>query len=236
MSVKHNIKQFIERTTGLTVSKQKNDFNKIRSMLIKRINPDLVIDCGANSGQWGLFIKNEFPDLRLMSFEPLVSVFEELKQRIIKYNQWEVFNIALSSFSGTSLIQRASNEGMSSSLNRPILHTRVHPEITFNEGAEVSVSTLDFFNLNAEKIFLKIDVQGHEDSVLVGAKQTLSSVVMIEIESSFTPLYQSEVAHHALITKLSSLGFVPFSYGNVHQDSGGRVWQLDTLLVRKDYI
>lgn len=234
--VKHNIKRLIEQITGLSISRNRNNFDNTRNSLIRELLPYLTLDCGANAGQWGTNFKEEFPELRLISFEPLVESFKILEEKSRKYKHWVAHNVALSSFSGSATIHFASNQGMSSSLNRPLLHSKVHPEITFEESLEVSVSTLDNFHLDGNRIFLKIDVQGHENELLLGAAESLKSVALIEIESSYTPLYDSEVSHHELLSKLSTLGFIPYSFGNVHHDLRGRVWQLDTLLVRSDYI
>jgi FkbM family methyltransferase len=236
VNVKHNIKIVIERVTGLSISSNRNNFVSSRSYWINKIKPDLIIDCGANSGQWGSIINREFPKINLISFEPVSAAFEALKSKTQKSDGWQAHQLALSSYSGATKIELASNEGMSSSLSRPSLHTHVHPEISFTEGEEVLVSTLDEFNFPANKVFLKIDVQGHEADVLAGAVELVKSVVLIEIESSFTPLYDSEVPHHELIDRLFRLGFIPFNFGNVHQDSKGRIWQLDTLLVRSDFL
>jgi FkbM family methyltransferase len=236
VKVKHNIKTIVQRVTGLSISSQRNDFAFSRKTWINRLKPDLVIDCGANSGQWGSALKSEFPDIRLISFEPISAAFETLKLKTHADDSWEAYQFALSSHSGSSKIKIASNEGMSSSLSNPSLHTNVHPEISFMDGEEVLIKTLDDFDFPAKRIFLKIDVQGHESQVLAGAVEFMKSVVLIEIESSFTPLYESEVPHHELISHLFGLGFTPFNFGNIHQDSNGRIWQLDTLLVRSDFI
>jgi FkbM family methyltransferase len=236
VNVKHNIKTIIEKVTGLSISRKHNDFATSRRYWIDKIEPDLVIDCGANSGQWGSIIKKEFPKINLISFEPISIAFEALKSRTQKSEYWEAHQLALSAHSGSTRMQLASNGGMSTSLNRPSLHTHVHPEIRFTKGEEVAVTTLDQFKFPAQKIFLKIDVQGHEADVLAGAVELMKSVVLIELESSFTPLYDSEIPHHELIAGLFRRGFIPLNFGNVHQDSKGRIWQLDTLLVRSDFV
>jgi FkbM family methyltransferase len=233
VALKNKVKLLIQRITGLNISRHRTDFETTRNSLIQKLQPDLVIDCGANSGQWGSSLKKKFPHIDLISFEPLSTAFQALQLKSESFNSWATHQLALSSYSGIATIQVASNDGMSSSLSRPSLHVDVHPEIRFTDGQEIVVSTLDAFSFPAERIFLKLDVQGHEQSVLKGAVESIKSVVLIEIESSFTPLYESETPHHALIARLSSLGFIPFDFGNVHRDLDGRVWQLDTLLVRE---
>lgn len=236
VKVKHNIKVFLERMTGLTISSHNNDFEKFRFRLVAELDPDLVVDCGANCGQWGLRLKGVFPEVNLHSFEPIYSTFVRLKEVASKYENWRCINAALSSHSGVSTIKVASNQGMSSSLSNPSLHISVHPDIDFEKTEEVSLTTLDQYKYQFKKIFLKIDVQGHEYALLMGAIETLESVVLIEIESSFTPLYEFEIPHHKLISMLMDKGFVPIKFGNVHEDSRGRVWQLDTLLIKSELL
>jgi FkbM family methyltransferase len=172
----------------------------------------------------------------MVSFEPIFAEFQKLESESQKHKYWDAIQVALSSKSGTEKINFASNQGMSSSLNRPFLHTSVHPSVNFSVGENVRISTLDEFKLEADRIFLKMDVQGHENSVLDGASNTMRSVALIELESSFTPLYESETPHHQLIERLSSMGFIPFDFGNVHRDETGRVWQIDTLLIKSDLL
>jgi FkbM family methyltransferase len=236
MKVKHNAKRLIQNLTGLSITRYRDNFGESRNSLIRRVCPDLVIDCGANSGQWGSALKHEFPELKMVSFEPVFTEFQKLQSECQKYEYWDAIQVAVSSKSGTEKINFASNQGMSSSLNRPLLHTSVHPNVDFSVGESVSISTLDEFEFEARKIFLKIDIQGHESSALEGARNTMRSVALIEIESSFTPLYEFETPHHQLIQRLTSMGFIPFDFGNVHRDESGRVWQIDTLLIKSDFL
>jgi hypothetical protein len=79
-----------------------------------------------------------------------------------------------------------------------------------------------------------LDVQGSEMDVILGSLTILEKVSVIEIESSFTPLYDGETSHHELVSKIKSLGFTPWFISTPSSDSSGRQFALDTILVSDD--
>jgi hypothetical protein len=86
---------------------------------------------------------------------------------------------------------------------------------------------------NAASILLKIDTQGYELEVLKGALRLLERVVGLQIELSFTALYEGQPLYRSMLDWLSERGFnlwglVP---GFVEPESG-RLLQCDGLLFR----
>ena len=82
-------------------------------------------------------------------------------------------------------------------------------------------------------VFLKIDVQGAEDSVLRGAEKTLAQVDFIEIEVSYQPLYSGQVLFEGIQRMLSDYHF-RFS-GNLDSmlsPLDGSILQSDALFIR----
>jgi hypothetical protein len=74
----------------------------------------------------------------------------------------------------------------------------------------IEIITLDsFFEKNRfeKSVLLKIDVQGFEKSVLLGAKEALKSVDVIFIESTFQELYKDQVLFGDLFNLLNQFGF-----------------------------
>jgi hypothetical protein len=139
--------------------------------------------------------------------------------------------------SDVARINVASNSGLSSSFLKSTNHSVVHPTIYFEKNdAEIEILPLDNFMGFGSRNFLKIDTGGYENAVLDGISGKINLISLIEIESSFTPMYEGESTHHRLISRLEDLGFVPILFGNVHRDVSGRVWQLDTLLISKELL
>jgi FkbM family methyltransferase len=235
--LKAKANDFIEMLTGRRLSKKINYVDDSRFQLIRKYKIDTVIDVGANRGQWAKPLVKEFPTVSVHSFEPLEQVFISLESASREYPNWMVHNLGVGSKSQRSLMNVASNSGLSSSFLEPNNHSVVHPDILFEKSsAEIQIIALDDFDALGAKSLVKIDTGGYESSVLDGLETKLDLVSVIEIESSFTPMYEGETSHHKIIKRLEDAGFVPYSFGNVHRDVDGRVWQLDTILVKRDLL
>jgi hypothetical protein len=82
-------------------------------------------------------------------------------------------------------------------------------------------------------VFLKIDVQGYERSVLHGARATLGKVVGLQLELSLTPLYADQALYRELLQYLEDLGFnlCAIGTGFVHPATA-RTLQVDAVFLR----
>ena len=67
----------------------------IRS-IIEEYKVDLIIDVGANKGQFAFEVRRFYKGL-IMSFEPVLATFNVLKQNASDDKNWYVFNYALGS-------------------------------------------------------------------------------------------------------------------------------------------
>lgn len=144
-----------------------------RIKLLNNNNIDVVIDVGANIGQYGLELRNIGYKGRIISFEPTSEAFAKLKRTALKYNLWEVYNMSLGERDGESTINIAKNSVSSSILKDLPLLTDSAPEATFIRKETIHIKKLDSIfedlNLEGKNIYLKIDTQGYEKMVLDGA-------------------------------------------------------------------
>lgn len=234
---KHNLAWIfnnqLERLLNVRIERKERTFDWRRAFLVEQISPDLTLDGGANRGQWASALRSRFSDIEIWSFEPLLKPFNLLTSKCIADPHWSAFNVALGDMPGVLNANLASNQEMSSSLLTSGMHSVIHPKISFDSKEEVNVITLDSLlpQIGPRRIFLKLDLQGYEAAALEGALDLLKQVDIVEIESSFTPLYEGETAHHPLVSKLMKRGFTPFATSAPHQDRFGREFALDTLLV-----
>lgn len=235
--LKSAINNLLENLTGRRLTKNIDFFGESRNSLIERYSVDTIIDVGANKGQWAVSLVENFPFVNFHSFEPLPAVFEYLEITARDYDNWNVYNLGVGSKSEVACINVASNSGLSSSFLESTNHSLVHPNIYFEKNdVEIEIVPLNNFMHYGASNFLKIDTGGFENSVLDGISKKIKLISLIEIESSFTPMYEGESSHHRIISRLEDEGFVPISFGNVHRDASGRVWQLDTLLINKELL
>ena len=223
---------------GLEVHKTPIKIGRIRSQLIRDLHIDLVIDGGANVGQWAGSVKKEFLDIDIWSFEPTKKAFLGLKENSAPFaKSWKIFNLGLGDTRGEFEINIASNLAESSSILNPNSTTSyLYPQLDFSEKELIKVILLDDLISESKNrsVYLKLDVQGFESRVFAGARKILKNARVIEFESSFTPLYSGEKAHHPLVAELMENGFVPWFITLPHSDKIGRAFAVDTIMVNRN--
>jgi FkbM family methyltransferase len=147
----------------------------------------VVFDVGANTGGYTSKALTVNPHLKIIAFEPHPTTFKRLVNSLGDQPGVTLVNKALSSRPGTmTLYDYAADDGSE--------HASLYPEvITQLHGArdcarhEVDVLTVDdFVTINgiSDIRLLKIDAEGNEFNVLLGARQTLADkrIKMIHFE------------------------------------------------------
>jgi FkbM family methyltransferase len=227
----------LEKFFGVRLIRRKPTFYDAKSYLLRLVKPGLVIDGGANQGQWALEILKISPHLRIISFEPTPLAFEILKKRSQGRKTWEVVNAALGNYEGVIEMNLASNDGQSSSILEPSSHLIHYPQVKFNKIVNVPVVKLDTFPLNyTGPIYLKLDVQGAEGIALEGARHLLKDVIVIELEIAIDRPYIGQMDFAETVGKLHKLGFSVFSISDPIRDRNGFTMFVDGIFVRNEFL
>ena len=92
------------------------DPNFIRARIFNHLEINLVLDVGANIGNYGAELREFGYRKRIASFEPVASLFDQLKQRAHGDSEWTVERLALGNTDGPAEINVADT--MSSILGR----------------------------------------------------------------------------------------------------------------------
>ncbi len=197
---------------------------------------DLVVDAGANLGQFGQSIRRKGYAGRIWSFEPVSYVYEALAQLAAKDPRWLVSKLALGSARGEAPINVSHNHTLSSFLPPSGLfasYDRGGPTVQ----ETVCIETLDHVlsKDTARSILLKLDVQGFEKEVLEGAKASLQRVHALYVELPIEHLYRGGWTFSEAIAYLDDLGFTPAQFRTVNPLPGDRASavEFDCLLRRK---
>src|SRR5947209_6850332 len=168
MSILHRgfVKRYLARR-GLSLIQEPGlwDFLDTRGV-------DLVIDVGANAGQFAREIRSMRYRGRIHSFEPLPAAFAELEDHGAGDPPWHVSNVGVGSKAGKLEIHVAKNNVFSSFRPLSELAGKFDPNSRTVETLKVPVVRLDgaLGKSPAKAIFIKIDTQGFEQEVLAGAK------------------------------------------------------------------
>ena len=206
-----------------------------RSAFLRDTGITVILDVGANVGQYGQRIWKDGFSGRIISFEPMTAEFELLSQAAQKHPRWEVRQQALGDQPGTGEIQ-VTDFSPASSLLYPtgLLETDLwHPQ----QAETIQIDTLDNIAdeilTKEDRVCLKLDVQGFEDRVLKGATETLNRVDMLELELSAREMYAGEMLMTDMLKWMEDLGFALASMDDAYVcPTTGRVFQYDGIFLR----
>ncbi len=163
--------------------------------LLLRSGIDVVLDVGANCGQYGATLRRLGYQGRIVSFEPVCDPLAILRRRAARDPLWTVFPHALGDERATVTINVAGNGAASSSV-LPMMprHAEACPESRYVKRQEAEQHRLDALwrqvTAPGDTVFLKLDVQGYEEAVLRGAGDRLHHCAGLQMEVSCVPLYK----------------------------------------------
>ncbi len=207
--------------------------------LMNRLHPVVVLDVGANTGQYGRTLRGIGYEGLIVSFEPLAAAHKELTVAAGGDGNWLVApRAALGSAKGSIEINVSGNSVSSSVLPMNEAHLSVAPKSRYVATQTVALERLDdllpsIFS-GPGPVFLKLDAQGYEEEVLKGATGILSRVVAIQMEISLIPLYEGAPSLVHLLSAMRDLGFELFQVVPGFRDvTTGQLLQLDGIFVRQ---
>lgn len=209
-----------------------------RVKLIAHHRIDVVIDVGANMGQFGGEMRRLGFAGRIISLEPVSTPYRVLAKRCARDPRWECWPWALGAEQGFASINVAGNAAMSSSLlDMTSAHRSAAPEADFVGSENIQVRRLDTvwgeLGLTDSTPYLKLDVQGYERHVLEGAGSRLQDIVGLQVELSLTQVYEGAPVFLDMLTLLSEQGFVLMSIESGFTDRRtGRMLQADGVFFR----
>lgn len=230
----------IARSVGLDIHRyRKNDSQEGRlATMLATHSVNLVLDVGANAGQFAQTLRRSGYAGQIVSFEPLSTAYMELQQASRKDRMWEIApRAAIGDRDGDIDIHISGNSVSSSVLGMIDLHASAAPSSKYVGVERAPLRRLDAIArdyLSADAIsFLKIDTQGYEDRVLDGAAGLLDRIVGIQVELSFLPLYEGQKLFDALLDRIRAMGFSIWAIWPGFYDSrSGRLLQVDAVLFR----
>jgi len=165
----------------------------------------VAIDCGANVGSWSIALAKTFPTATIVAFEPSEHAYRSLKKNTLEIPSILSENLALGEKAHrTKLSGKEPGWGGASLIARNSLNM----ELSFSEIVEVI--DLDTYLVKHPSInpnILKIDTEGFELSVLLGASISLKSIRIVQFEFASSNI-DSGNYFYDYFKLLTSAGFV----------------------------
>jgi FkbM family methyltransferase len=206
--------------------------------LLRDFDIDLVLDVGANRGQYAAGLRQAGYAGVMVCFEPLSAEHAVLQAASARDPTWHVHpRCAIGEREGTVEINIAGNSESSSLLPMLDSHRAAAPESAYIGSESVPLLRLDTAAAepaaSARNIFIKIDAQGYEWQVLDGAAKLLPKVRGVQIELSLVPLYQGQRLWLELVARLQGERFAAWTFLPGFVDPRlGRTLQVDAIFFR----
>lgn len=204
---------------------------------LRHFGVELVLDIGANVGQFAQELLEHGYAGRIVSVEPLPDAHAQLVAAAAGHPRWQAFErAAVGAQESTVTMQVAGNSVSSSVLAMRPEHIRAAPESAPTGEVQVRQTTLDaaFAAAVAQApTLIKIDTQGYERQVLEGATQCLQHARLVLLELSTVPLYEGQWLWADGMAWLQARGFALwYLFPDFTEPGTGRVLQYNGLFAR----
>jgi FkbM family methyltransferase len=200
---------------------------------------DLVLDVGANTGQYGIRARTLGYQGRIVSFEPVLASFTDLSNVTHHDPLWTPVNVGCGDYDGKATINTFNLSVMNSILPSTSLIEKEYPQVKDVGQEEISIRQVDTlfddYCHPTDRVLLKIDTQGFEQKVLEGARSSLDKVVGVQLELSFIEHYVNETLFEDMVSFLSQKGFtLALLEPLTHNLENGKLLQADGTFFRLD--
>ena len=199
---------------GMEIVHQQLERSPLRQLMLalRHFRIELVLDVGANTGQFAQELLGQGFGGEIHSVEPLPDAHRTLATAAAKHPNWKVLEpVAAGRDERLVDISVAGNSYSSSVLEMLDRHIAAAPDSAPIGKITVQQKPLDTLFAGVlgrpRAALLKIDTQGYEYSILQGAQQCLARVSLVMLELSLQPLYKDQMLWLDLIDYMKGCGF-----------------------------
>ena len=239
--MKHLLRRLLNRI-GFDLVRTKNqhdDLTKHLSNVLRSRNIDCVFDVGANSGQYGLFLRSIGYQGYIISFEPVSSVFGELSERSQNDEKWICCNYALGDKNEQKTLNVYKSTVFSSFLKANDYSKNIWHSLEHMEPELVNVKRLDNVwqeltaKLDCKNFMLKLDTQGFDNYVFEGAHNLINNISVLQSELSLIPVYEGMGQVYDILNQYHKSNFFISGMYPINRDYSLAVIEYDCVMVKR---
>lgn len=202
---------------------------------LESLDISMLVDVGANRGQFSALMNLFNPTVRVVAFEPIAPARDTF-MRWADPDRFDIRDIAIGRSPGQQEMFVSDMDDSSSLFTASAEQDHWFPGTASGHKQRVCVGTLAkelaTADIPAIGSMLKIDVQGAELDVLVGAAEAIQAFEFVYVEASFARLYVGQALAGDVVGFLVSEGHHLESIHNVLLDEAAIV-QADFLFRRQ---
>jgi FkbM family methyltransferase len=201
-------------------------------------SPDLVIDVGANRGQWTTLAREIFPDAAYHLVEPQRGCQPFLARIADGSPRTHVHATAVTRPGISTVVMVGGGEDQTGTGNFIPTGSVSKSEASSYQPTPYASTTLDslFCARAPGRVLLKLDVEGHELAALEGAHALLQRTEVVLTEFWMFRIADEDMATFTeLVVWLEQAGFVLYDFGALQgRRSDNRLTSGDAMFVRRD--
>jgi FkbM family methyltransferase len=176
---------------------------------------DCVFDVGANAGQYADMLRRHVGYKgTIISYEPIPELAAKMRTAARSDRCWFIEELALSNQTGTATFNISAVDQFSSLHSASTAEVRQFEQQTkINRGITVKTDTLENeiakyqSRLGFRRPFLKMDTQGHDLAVAMGAGNMLGEFVGLQSELAIKRIYVDSPAYEQALEFFRNHGF-----------------------------
>jgi len=174
--------------------------------LITARGATVVLDIGANVGQYARELRASGYRGRIVSFEPVAACYQQLSAAAASDPDWQAVHVGVGEANGESVIEVGRDTRMSSLLRSAAADSVERRETIRLVDLHTAVAG---HATGKDRVFCKLDTQGYEMGILGAAdEETLGRIDGFQIELAVTPTYLEQPTFESVVSFLRERGFV----------------------------
>lgn len=227
---------------GYDVIRTRNNHNEQNALAaaFALTKPDLVIDVGANNGQFYRLCRNAGYTGALWCLEPSPVEFQNLSSLLQNDDHARAFNLGVGAKRDKLTLNVSGKIGdMSSFLEQNDLYKERFKSGKTREQVEVEIVTLEHLIATelpdfTGTIFVKTDTQGMDKHVLDGLGKYLDGDMVrgIKSEMSVQNIYVDAASHWDILDVLAKLEMQPLYFEHISRNEDYRLIEYDIIAVK----
>jgi FkbM family methyltransferase len=184
------------------------------SVLLPALEIDLVIDVGANTGQYAARLRGNGYQGDILSYEPLSTMQPVLQRAARADGRWIIRDCALGAEAGSATIRMSPDSSWSSLRGFTAWGQERFP----SQDRDATPEQINIVRLDADlpgqipdwegrRIFLKLDTQGFDQEAFSGARGVLAAIKALQAEVPFLSIYEGAPRYAEAMAAFEAEGF-----------------------------